>query len=101
MKWEQNVKICCLQETKIPVGFPEEILSFGGYNLELEISNSKKRVGTYLKSDVNYIRRNNLEIKNSHIVIVDVFFNVINFWWSFLHISLFDMNTQELQSITS
>ena len=67
------MKICCLQKTKIPFGFPEEMLSCGGYNLELEISNSKKRVGTYPRSEVNYIRRNYLEKENSHKVIVDVF----------------------------
>ena len=37
----QKVDICCLQETKVPANFPETILNTGGYNLELEINDSK------------------------------------------------------------
>ena len=69
---ESNIKICCLQETKIPMGFPESVLNCSGYNLELENNSVKKRVGVYLQKDVNYIRRYDLEKEDHHIVIIDV-----------------------------
>ena len=37
-----NVGICCLQETEIQIGFPENILNCNGYNLELEMNTVKK-----------------------------------------------------------
>ena len=69
---ENNIKVCCLQETEIPQGFPENILNSGGYILELEMNSEKKRVGVYLHRDVNYVRRFDLEKENHHIVIIDV-----------------------------
>ena len=33
---EENINICCLQETEIPSGFPEDILNCDGYNIELK-----------------------------------------------------------------
>ena len=37
-----KLSICCLQETEIPENFPENILNFGGYNLELEMNKEKR-----------------------------------------------------------
>ena len=68
-----KVDICCLQETEISNGFPENILSCGGYKLELEINSSKKRAGIYLRNDLKYKRRNDFEKEDFHIVIVDVY----------------------------
>ena len=31
-----KLSVCCLQETEIPVNYPETLLNCGGYNLELE-----------------------------------------------------------------
>ena len=42
-----KLSICCLQETEIPENFPENILNFGGYNLELEM-NKEKREQEYI-----------------------------------------------------
>ena len=42
--------VCCLQETEIPLNFPENILSTGGYNLELELNDNKKRTEIYIKN---------------------------------------------------
>ena len=67
-----KIKICCLQETEIQQGFPENILNCGDFNLELENNTEKKRVGIYLHKDTNYVRRNDLEEANSHVVIVDI-----------------------------
>ena len=37
-----NVDLCCLQETEMPNNFPENVLSTGGCNLELELNDGKK-----------------------------------------------------------
>ena len=67
-----GVEICCLQETEIPMGFPENILNSGEYNVELELNTEKKRVGIYLHNKLKYARRIDLEKENHHIVIIDV-----------------------------
>ena len=36
-----KLNICCLQEIEIPENYPETVLNFGGYNLELEKNNEK------------------------------------------------------------
>ena len=69
---EYNINICCLQEVEIPAGYPENILNCGGYNLELEKNSNKKRSGIYIKTGTNYTRRFDLEIENSHFVVIDV-----------------------------
>ena len=67
-----SVDVCCLQVTEIPLNFPENILSTGGYNLELELNDNKKRTGIYIRNDIKYKRREDLEIKNHHLVIIDI-----------------------------
>ena len=78
---QNNINICCPQETEVSLNFPEKVLNVGGYNLELETNTVKKRAGIYLKNDVNYgavnyIRRSDLEKPDFHIVIVDIMSNV-------------------------
>ena len=77
-----NVSICGLQETEIPINFPGQILSCGGYTLELEANTKKKRAGFYSSTDILYERSSDLEKENVHVVIidfkVDVLLRVIN-----------------------
>ena len=81
------MSICCLQETEIPVDFPEIVLNSGGFNLELENNDEKKRVGIYLLNGITYTRRNDLELKNMHVVVIDVVcerkIRIINVYRSF------------------
>ena len=39
-----NIGICCLQETEVINGFPEEILNCNDFNLELERNTVKKEL---------------------------------------------------------
>ena len=71
-----NVGVCCLQEVEVQMNFPEKLLNCGGFNLELELNTYKKRAGIYVKQDINYTRRSDLEKEDFHIVIVDVILNV-------------------------
>ena len=66
-----NIDVCALQETEIPMNFPDSILNCNDYVLELEDNNEKKRVGIYVRKGVNYVRKD-LEKINTHIVIIDV-----------------------------
>ena len=72
----KNINVCCLQETEILPCFPEEILNCGGFNIELETNSTKKRTGIYVRRDIKYTRRKDLESPDCHIVIIDVVANV-------------------------
>ena len=38
-----EIQICCLQETGIPMGFPDNLLNCNGYYIELEMNSLKKK----------------------------------------------------------
>ena len=44
----EKISVCCLQETEVDKGFPEEILNCNNYVMELEMNSNKKRVGIYI-----------------------------------------------------
>ena len=67
-----NVNICCLQETEIPMNCPEEVLDCNNYVVELEQNTEKKRAGIYIQKNTKYVRRFDLEKVNCHIVVIDV-----------------------------
>ena len=82
-----DIDICCLQETEIPSDFPIHILNSKKYCLEAEQNSVKKRVGIYVKNGLKYKRREDLEEKNLHIIIIDLELvdrvRVINLYRSF------------------
>ena len=41
---ENNVDVCGLQETEIPINFPEYVFNSGGFSLELENNTEKKEL---------------------------------------------------------
>ena len=69
---EKNIDVCAMQEIELSVNFNHNLLSFPGYALESESNNVKSRVGLYINSKLNYIRRPNLEGINSHVVVIDL-----------------------------
>ena len=81
------VDVCGLQETEIPMNYPEHILNSGGFTLELELNSEKKRAGIFIRKDISYKRRLDLERENTHLLIIDVKaevpFRVINVYRSF------------------
>ena len=68
----ENIDILLLQETEIEALYDSDLLSFMGYNLEIEINNTKSRVGAYVRFEIKYKRRTELEVYDSHIVIIDI-----------------------------
>ena len=83
---DNNIDICCLQETEIDILYPINILSFSGYNYESEVNSIKARTGIYIKNNVSYKRRNDLEGVDSHMIIVDIIcmnrYRIINIYRS-------------------
>jgi exonuclease III len=69
---EEDIDICCIQEAEIPAGFPINELTFKNYSIEVEKNTFKQRVCIYIKTGINYKRREDLENENNHIVIIDV-----------------------------
>ena len=49
----ENIDILLLQETEIEALYDSDLLSFMGYNLEIEINNTKSRVGAYVRHEIN------------------------------------------------
>ena len=69
---KNEIDICCLQETEIVKDYPENLLIFPGYSLELEKNDLKTRVGMYVSKTIRYKRRKDLEGLNNHLVIIDI-----------------------------
>ena len=69
---ENDIDIVCVQESEIPKIFPIELLTFKGYNYENELNDVKSRCGIYVKNCISYVRRNDLETKNLHAIIIDI-----------------------------
>ena len=67
-----EIDILLLQETEIEPDYDTNTLSFAGYNIEAEINTTKTRVGAYIKNEINYTRKINLEGTNSHLLILDL-----------------------------
>ena len=69
---ENKIDICCLQETDLESDYPTDILTFKGYSFETEINSHKSRCGIYISNTTTYTRRQDLEGKDSHLVIIDI-----------------------------
>ena len=61
-----------MQETEICADFDEDLVQLLGFVLELETNVTKKRVGMYIKSDLSYRRRFEMEGKDSNVIIIDL-----------------------------
>ena len=67
--------------------FPDSLLKCNNYEIEIEQAKEKRRTGIYLRKDVAYTRRFDLESNDCHIVIVDIIADkkvrIINMYRSF------------------
>ena len=69
---DEKIDICCLQEIDLKPNIDKNLLSFGGYSLEIESNDVKARAGIYVKNGIEYLRRNELEGLNNGLVIIDL-----------------------------
>ena len=67
----ENIEICGLQEIEIEKDFPITNLTAKGFNFECESNDIKSRVGLYVKTDIVYERKFDLEGRNNSIIIID------------------------------
>ena len=61
-----------MQELEVDKDFDCNLLSIPGYVLEVEENLNKKRVGCYIRENLKYTRRRDLESIDCHIVILDI-----------------------------
>ena len=69
---ENKIDVLCLKEKKIPNNFPVNKLTFSGYNYECECNDVKLRCGIYIANNISYVRRNDIEINNIHVMVIDL-----------------------------
>ena len=67
-----NLDVLSMQEIEIEHDFDCELLRIPGYVLETEVNTNKKRVGCYVKSNIKYVRRFDLEKANCLMIILDI-----------------------------
>jgi exonuclease III len=67
-----DIDVLCLQETEIDSNIDHNLMSFIKYNYESESNNIRSRVGCYINSSLNYIRRSDLEENDLHLLIIDI-----------------------------
>jgi len=70
--YENDIDILNLQETELEPDIDLNNLNIKGYVLEVETNENKKRIATYIKTSVQYKRRNDLEKPNLHLIILDI-----------------------------
>ena len=69
---ENKIDILCAQEIEVHNDVPRKILSIKGFSFEVESNSKKARVGLYIKNNISYKRREDLEGKDLHLLIIDV-----------------------------
>ena len=69
---ELNIDICCIQECEIKKDYNKDILSFKNYNIEVENNSTKSRCCTYIRDNIQYKRREDLEGIDNNIVILQL-----------------------------
>ena len=61
-----------MQEVEIEKDFDCKIIKIPGYVLELEDNQDKKRVCVYIKENLKFLRRTDLEVVNTHVMVIDI-----------------------------
>ena len=62
----------CLQETELENNFNPMLLAINGYKFEYEINKVKSRTGMFIKNNLKYKRRTDLEGVDSKLIIIDI-----------------------------
>ena len=61
-----------MQEIEMKNNIDKDVLTFPGFELEIEKSSWISRVGIFIKTGINYARRYELEGADSHLIVIDV-----------------------------
>ena len=57
----EEIDLLFMQETEIKFNLNHELLSFPGYTIETEKNSMNSRVAVYIKNNIKYLRRKELE----------------------------------------
>ena len=68
---KEKIDICCMQEVELDKNFPIKNLQTRDYNFEAEVNTTKSRTGIYIRTNVCYVRRCDLEGSNNGLLIID------------------------------
>ena len=60
---DNDIDILCVQESEIPNGYPVGLLTFKSFNYKNESNDLKSRCGIYIRNNISYVRRDDLETK--------------------------------------
>jgi exonuclease III len=84
---QEKNDIMCLQETDLDQNLDHSLLRFGGYTFESETNLFRSKVGIYVDSSINYVRKLELEGVDTHVIILDILENknlrIFNIYRSF------------------
>ena len=69
---KEKIDVLCLQETELPYNLDHSLMSLVDFQYESELNTVRSRVGMYVRSGLKYVRRQDLEGINSHIIVIDV-----------------------------
>ena len=82
-----QIDVLCMQEAQINHNIDHNLLSFPGYTIETETNTSTSRTAIYIRNNIQYLRRRELEGQDSHLVIIDLLGShvsrIINLYRSF------------------
>ena len=68
---KEKIDICCMQEVELDKNFPIKNLQTRDYNFEAEVNTTKSRTGIYIRTNLCYVRRCDLEGSNNGLLIID------------------------------
>ena len=69
---DHSIDICCIQECEIRKDYPKDLLTFRNFNIEIEQNTVKARCCIYIKDNVSYTRREDLEGTDNNLVIIEL-----------------------------
>ena len=67
-----QIDVLCMQETQINLNIDHNLLSFPGYTIETETNTSTSRTAIYIRNNIQYLRRRELDGQDFHLVIIDL-----------------------------
>ena len=83
----EKIDILCKQETELNKNLDHNLLSFPEFAIETENNTLKSRVGIYVSSRIDYVRKLELEGVDSNLIIIDLMgkskCRIINLYRSF------------------
>ena len=72
---QEEIDICAFQEVEIHKDYPIQLLSSRNYQIEIDKHTNKARSAIAIKNNIQYIRRSDLEVNDTSLMIIDINLN--------------------------